>query len=81
VDQSTVRQLHAQGAPVAGTLKAVDADKHTATVDETTYAVARDAYVVIDGKRGTLAALPAGSVNLVLTVDQKTIRGIHATLP
>ena len=38
--------------------------------------------IVIDGKLGSLAALPAGAnVNLALHVDQKTVGMIYAKAP
>jgi RNA polymerase sigma factor (sigma-70 family) len=82
VDQGTVRQLHAQGPPVSGVVKAVDTEKHTITVDDKTWTVARDVNVAIDGKRGELSGLAAGTnVTLRLRVDQKTVSLIHTKTP
>jgi hypothetical protein len=65
-------------------VKAVDAEKNTITVDDKTFAVAKDGVIVIDGKPGQLklAELPMGtSVNLTLRVDQKTVGFIQAKAP
>jgi RNA polymerase sigma factor (sigma-70 family) len=78
VDQQAGRSVAAQGPRVAGVVKAVDAAKNTITVDDTTYAVAQGADVVIAGKRGPLADVPAGTnVSLNLRVDGKTVRMIQ----
>jgi len=68
---------------VSGIAKAVDAQKNTLTVThrqgETTFSVAKDATINIDGKPGELAALPAGaSVHLRQFLDQSTARSIDA---
>jgi RNA polymerase sigma factor (sigma-70 family) len=68
---------------VAGTVKAVDAASNTITVThpggETAFTVARDADIQIDGKRGALAALPAGaSIHLRQFVDARTTRSVLA---
>ncbi len=43
------------------------------------YPVAPDAVVVVNGQRGSLAALPIGAtVTLRLHVDQQTVGTIHA---
>jgi hypothetical protein len=82
VDQQTVGTIHAQGPNVSGVIKAVDTEKNTVTVDDTTYAVAKDAVIVIDGKLGPLAALPAGAnSNLTLHVDRKTVGMIQTIVP
>jgi hypothetical protein len=75
VDQQTVRSIWATGPPVAGfgTVKSIDVEKRTVTVDDKTYPVASNANIVLDN-RGGLAALPVGStVSLRLCIDQKTI--------
>src|SRR5262249_15613932 len=65
VDQQSVRSLGARGPGVAGVATAVDAEKGTITVEGATYAVARDAPVVIGGRQRALADLPVGvRVNL-----------------
>ena len=93
VDQQSARQVHAQGAPVAcdcgGSLvKAVDVEKSTITFDDRaraevagkTFAIAKDAFILIDGKQGTLAELPVGAmVDLRLSLDQKAARQVRAT--
>jgi RNA polymerase sigma factor (sigma-70 family) len=82
VDQQAARCIGAQGPRVAGVVKAVDAGKNTLTVDDTTYMVAKDATIVIDGKRGSLAELPTGAnVNVNLRVDQKTVSMIQTKAP
>jgi RNA polymerase sigma factor (sigma-70 family) len=74
VDQQTVGTVNANGPGLVGVVKAVDAEKGTVTVDETTYPVPKDAIVVIDGKPGPLAALPVGAgVNVNLRVDGRTV--------
>jgi hypothetical protein len=80
VDQSMAHRVHAQGPHLSGLLKAVDVQKKTLTIDHTTYPVAKDANIVIDGKVGQLAALPTGYiVSVTLHVDQKTIGNIHVS--
>jgi hypothetical protein len=82
VDLRTARQVRARGPSVSGVVKAVDTEKNTVTVDDTTYPVTRDAFVVIDDKRKQLADLPTGAtVNLALHVDRKTVGGIIARAP
>jgi hypothetical protein len=78
-DRQTARQVHAQGPPVSGVVKGVDAQRNTLTVDDRTYTVASDTSVTIDGQRGQLAGLPVGAnVSLRLCLDQKTVRMINA---
>jgi RNA polymerase sigma factor (sigma-70 family) len=74
VDRRRVCQMNANGRAVSGVLRAVDAGASTVHVGDTTYAVAKDALIVIDGKQASLGALPAGvSVNVNLRVDQQTV--------
>jgi RNA polymerase sigma factor (sigma-70 family) len=93
-DQETVCCLNADGPCVGdcgGSLvKAVDAAQNTITFDEKasasvagkTFTVARDALVTIDGKGGTLAAVPAGCyVRLTLRVDGRTAGMVWAQGP
>jgi hypothetical protein len=88
-DQSTARMVAAEGRAFPGALvKSVDAAQNTITFDETktpsdlagkTFSVAKDAQISIDGKPGRLSAVPPGAnLNLLLTVDQKTIRNFSA---
>jgi RNA polymerase sigma factor (sigma-70 family) len=68
---------------VSGVVKSVDAQSNMLTVThrdgETAFSVAKDADIQIDGKRGELAALPAGaSVNLRQFVDARTTRSVQA---
>jgi len=80
VDQQTARQVRAQGANVNGIVKAVDAEKNTLTVNDRTYAVAKDVVIVVEGQRGTLAGLPTGIfVSVTLHVDQQTVGLINQT--
>jgi RNA polymerase sigma factor (sigma-70 family) len=82
VDKSTIRQLIAQGRDRSGIVKAVDIAKHTITVDKETLVVAKDAFVILDANASSLASLPEGAqVGLVMSVDQRTVRGIHARSP
>jgi RNA polymerase sigma factor (sigma-70 family) len=81
--RQTARSLDAVGPQVSGVAQAVDADKNTLTVadreGETTFAVARNAQVEIDGKPGKLAVLPPGAVvTLSWFTDQKTARSVQA---
>ena len=81
VDRQTIRHIGAQGPPVAGVLNAVDAAKNTITVDGTTYTLAADISVAIDGQRGQLSSLTMGSkVSLRLHVDQRTVASIHVNM-
>jgi RNA polymerase sigma factor (sigma-70 family) len=75
VDRQTVRSIWAVGPPVpgVGTVKAVDAQKRTITVDDKTYPVATNANIIME-PRGGLEAVPVGaSVSLRLCVDKKTV--------
>ncbi len=82
VDQQKVRSLGAHGPQASGALKAVDAAKGTITVDDTSYVVAKDALVVIDGRSVRLADLATGvEVNINLRVDQKTVGMIQTKAP
>jgi RNA polymerase sigma factor (sigma-70 family) len=89
VDQKTVRNIAAEGPAFQSIqVKAVDARKNTITFEDDrapiqlagkTFAVAKDAFIEIDGKPGQLAGLPRGAfVNLGLSVDQTTARSIRA---
>jgi RNA polymerase sigma factor (sigma-70 family) len=80
-----VKKTDAEPVPtqVSGIVKAVDAPNATLTVShggaETTFRVTPDADIQIDGKRGPLAALPAGaSVHLRRFVDARTTRSVLA---
>ncbi len=78
VDRQTVGQINAQGPAVTGVLSAVDAEKNALTVADRTFNVAKDAVIVIDGKRGQLSGLATGvNVSLRLHVDQKTVGEIR----
>jgi RNA polymerase sigma factor (sigma-70 family) len=86
VDQKAVRAIKADGSPVNGMVKAVDAEKDTITIEdqegETTYAVAKDANIEIDDKPGKLSGVPPGArVAGVLSAGQKTVRRIRAGGP
>jgi RNA polymerase sigma factor (sigma-70 family) len=68
---------------VSGIVKAVNAKSKTLTVShrdgDSTFTVADNADINIDGKRGELAALPAGaSIHLRQFVDARTTRSIQA---
>lgn len=92
VDLSTARHVHAQGPPApcdcgGSMVKTVDVEKGTITFDDKaraevagkTYPVARDANIVIDGKSGTLAGLPAGAfVSLRLRINGQTAGQVFA---
>jgi RNA polymerase sigma factor (sigma-70 family) len=87
VDQKTILRISAGGASVFGTVKAVDAQKNTITVtghpEDKTYRVPADTAIVIDGKPGQLADIPAGAGlhALNLRVDQQTAHGINVVGP
>ena len=56
--------------------------KHTITVGDNTYPVAKNANIAIGGKAVKLAGVPTGvSVVLSLNVDRKTVGTIHQTNP
>src|SRR5262249_9706732 len=89
VDQKTARSVQAKGMEAVDVVvKAVDADKNTVTFADNalprslagkTLVMAKEAEIVIDGKTGDVAAVPAGaSLWLWLSVDQKTIIRAHA---
>jgi RNA polymerase sigma factor (sigma-70 family) len=68
---------------VSGIVKAVDAPNSQVTVThqgaESSFTVAKDADINIDGKRGELTALPVGaSIHLRQFVDARTTRSIQA---
>jgi RNA polymerase sigma factor (sigma-70 family) len=74
VDQKTVGTVHACGSGISGTVQAVDLASNSITVDASTYVVARDALIVVNGQQGPLASLTTGAgVNMTLRVDQKTV--------
>ena len=82
VDRQSARQINAQGPRTFGVVKAVDTGNSSITVDENTFAVAKDALIVIDGRVAQLAALtPGSSVNLNLRVDQRTVGMIQTKAP
>jgi hypothetical protein len=82
VDQQTARLVNANGPRFSGVVKAVDAEKNTVTVDTTTWTVAKDALIVIDGKQGPLSGLPIGtSVHVNLRVDRMTVGMIQTYAP
>jgi RNA polymerase sigma factor (sigma-70 family) len=84
VDRQTVGTLFATGPSVPGTgvVRVVDVQKHTITVGDKTYPVAKDAHIQVDGKTVQLAGVPPGiSVSLRLNVDQKTVGTIFHTKP
>jgi RNA polymerase sigma factor (sigma-70 family) len=93
-DQKTVGSLDAAGPDLGGCggspVKAVDTARNTVTFDDKappdiagkTFTVARDAFIVIDGKPGTLAAVAPGChVSLVLRVDGQTAGRLNAQGP
>jgi RNase P/RNase MRP subunit p29 len=91
-DQTTARAIAAEGRGFPGALvKAIDAAGNTITFanehapDELagkTFPVAADASIIIDGKPEKLASVPPGvAIDLVLSVDQKTVRNINGTGP
>ena len=81
-DRQTVGMIFAQGPPVpgVGVVKAVDAEKNLITVEDTTYPVAKNANILVDGKTVQLTGVRAGiHVTLRLCVDQKTVGTIFHT--
>jgi RNA polymerase sigma factor (sigma-70 family) len=94
-DRRTAGQVRAQGpsnvCDCGGScVTAVDAERRTITFDDKaraevagkTFTVAKDANIAIDGKPGTLAALPAGShVQMNFCVDRRTVGTVFAQGP
>jgi RNA polymerase sigma factor (sigma-70 family) len=79
VDQLTAHNVNAQGpaVPGVGVVSAVDVANSTITVNGTTYPVAKNANIIMDGQ-GSLANVPNGAqVSLRLCVDRKTVGTIH----
>jgi RNA polymerase sigma factor (sigma-70 family) len=91
VDQKTATALRAEGPTVHGWFKSADAAKDAITLvtrrardgtpeEEKTFAVAKGARVVIDGKSGGLADLKADdngpAIGLRLSLDQKVVRSM-----
>jgi hypothetical protein len=73
VDQQTVLQINAQGPRISGMVKAVDVANKTVTIDDKTFPLAKDAVIVVDTQRASLAGLQTGmSVIVNLHVDQRT---------
>src|SRR5207249_853858 len=77
------KESEALPASVSGVVNAVDADKGTLTVanreGETTFSVAKDARINIDGKEGTLAGVLKGAnVTLSRFVDSRTASRVQA---
>jgi RNA polymerase sigma factor (sigma-70 family) len=87
VDQKTVLRVSASGSSVFGTVKAVDTQRNTITVNgnpaDRTFAVPPDTHIVIDGKPAALAGIPVGSElhALNLRVDQQSASGINVVGP
>jgi RNA polymerase sigma factor (sigma-70 family) len=84
VDRQTIGNIFAVGpsVPGIGVVSAVDAQKHTITIGDKTYPVAKDANIQVDGKTVRLAGVPTGiSVSLRLNVDRKTVGTIFHTKP
>jgi hypothetical protein len=88
VDGKTVGRLQAYGRSVFAAVKAVDTEKNTITVagsqdDGLTFGVTKDTTITIDGKPGTLAAIPPGASlhALNLCADQQTACGINVMGP
>jgi RNA polymerase sigma factor (sigma-70 family) len=85
-DRKTVTAVGVEGPSAGGEVKAVDAANGTITLadkaGERTYAVAKDAHVVIDDRAGTLADLPVGAhVKARLSADQKAVLALGAAGP
>jgi RNA polymerase sigma factor (sigma-70 family) len=91
VDGKTVGRVDAQGPSnlcdhEGSVVKAVDVEKGTITFDDRakgevagkTFTLAKDANIVIDGQRGSLSALPPGTlVQIHLWVDRQTVGNLH----
>jgi RNA polymerase sigma factor (sigma-70 family) len=84
-DEKTVRRIESGGPELYGLVKSVDAEKKTLTLEvshgggEQAFRVARNAAIVIDGKRGKLAGLPTGAnVTLSAFEDHQTVQSIQA---
>jgi RNA polymerase sigma factor (sigma-70 family) len=88
IDARTARQLQANGPQYSGTIKSVDPEKRTITVEianeEKTFVVATDANISSDSIVCPLSPikLPAGAmIQLGLRVDQNTVQTISAAGP
>jgi RNA polymerase sigma factor (sigma-70 family) len=87
VDAKTVGNVQAGGRAYFGNLvRAVDVQKRTVTIrdrdGDSTFAVAENALIWIDGKAAKLDEIPVGSfVNLGLAADQHTVRHLGADGP
>jgi hypothetical protein len=94
VDGLSARRMRAQGPHIGdcggSPVKAVDVKASTITFEDKcspevagkTFTVAPDALIIIDGKGGKLAELPAGAyVDMVLSLDRRTARYVHAQGP
>jgi RNA polymerase sigma factor (sigma-70 family) len=93
VDGKTAGQVQAQGpSNLCGhggsVVSAVDLEKGLITFNDRarsevagkTFTLAKDAHIVVDGKKGTLAAVRPGSVvDMRLWVDRRTVGTLYAT--
>jgi hypothetical protein len=86
-DGKTAHSLSATGSSVFASVKAVDVEKSTITIngqpEEKAYRVAPSTSIWIDGKPGKLAGIPTGASlhALTLCVDQKTAHNINVEGP
>lgn len=84
-DRQTVGMINATGAamPGLGLVKAVDAEKGNVSIDDTTYPVAKNANILVDGKTVSLSGVRPGIyVTVRFCVDQKTVGSLfHAKAP
>jgi RNA polymerase sigma factor (sigma-70 family) len=87
VDATTAGAVSANGSSIFSSVKAVDAAKKTITVagqpDDRTFTIRADTAIHIDGKPGTLEAIPVGASlhALNLRVDQQTVLSINVEGP
>jgi hypothetical protein len=94
VDRKMARLLFAEGPHLGecggSMVKSIDPANGSITFDDSahadvagkTFSVAKDANILIDGKLGKLADLPAGAfANVVLSVDRKMVRHVHGQGP
>jgi hypothetical protein len=82
-NQKAIASIEVVGTAVMGVATVVDAENRSITIAEKqgdrTVAVAKNAEIVVDDKRATLADVPVdSSVTAKLSADQKTVLGLWA---
>src|SRR5262249_35457962 len=82
-ERMVASRLMASGPQVSGIEEAAEADNNNITPDVKPYTGAKDADIAPHGKAEKLTAITAGSrvIVLILSVDQRNARLIHARRP